>query len=61
MAQARSPSAIAAELREFAERARRLTHDVAPGEDRSRLLRYAAELEERALRIETAPTSDQIH
>jgi hypothetical protein len=42
------PSAIAVEMREIAERARRLAHDLVPGENRSRLLCYADELEERA-------------
>jgi hypothetical protein len=59
MAQARSPSAITAEMREMAARARWLAHHLAPGEDKSRMLRYADELEEHALRIETIPTSDE--
>jgi hypothetical protein len=56
-----SSAAFAAALRKLATRARRLAHETADGPDRSRLLEYAAELEERALRIETTPTSDGSH
>ena len=56
-----SLSDILVELRTAAARARRLAHDLAPSEERSRLLHYAEEVEERALRIETVPSSNESH
>jgi hypothetical protein len=53
--------AVVTKLRELARKSRRLAREMPAGREQSRLLEFAAELEERALRIETAPTSDTSH